>query len=188
MIVAHDNSVLTERVRSRCAPGTTPEAVTAIGQRDAFGTGEASIEDLHQALVAALGYAGDWETFRADWCCHLELDPSMLAFVEALAATNRVMLFSNTNAVHWEFLVAASAGRLAKLEAYLSHEIGALKPDVESYLLVARAAGIEPARSIFFDDRLDNVEAARLAGFQSEVFTSEAALRAFLAERSVGVG
>jgi FMN phosphatase YigB (HAD superfamily) len=184
VIVSHDNAVLTERLVSRCAPGTAAASVRAIGEADEYGTG-APIASLHRRLTDELGYSGDWETFRADWCCHLEIDPDMLAFVEILARRNRVLIFSNTNAGHWEFLVRASEGRLAAFEAYLSHEIGKLKPSVAAFLHVARAAGVDPKRSIFFDDRKDNVEGARAAGFQAEVFTGQAALREHLRDEGV---
>lgn len=109
----------------------------------------------------------------------------MLRFAEALAAKNRVIIFSNTNAEHWEFLVRESNGRLAEFEAYLSHEISRRKPSVEAFLHVARAAGIDPGRSIFFDDRRDNVEGARAAGFQAEMFIDEAHLCERLARDGV---
>ncbi|HEX4740866.1 MAG TPA: HAD-IA family hydrolase [Caulobacteraceae bacterium] len=176
VIASHDNAVLGERLLSRCVAGTELEALREIGEDEAFGTG-APIASLHRRLVDELGYAADWKTFQADWCCHLALDPSMLRFVEALAHRNRVVIFSNTNAEHWAFLVHESEGRLAEFEAYLSHEIGRLKPSIDSFLHVARAAGLDPRRSIFFDDRKDNVEGARAAGFQAEVFVGEAALR-----------
>lgn len=176
VIASHDNAVLGERLLSRCARGTELTALRTIGEADEFGIG-APIASLHRRLVDELGYCGDWKTFQNDWCCHLALNSSMLRFVEALARRNRVLIFSNTNAEHWEFLMRASEGRLAEFEAYLSHEIGQLKPSAEAFLHVARAAGVDPGRCIFFDDRKDNVEGARAAGFQAEVFTSEAALR-----------
>ncbi|HEY2049259.1 MAG TPA: HAD-IA family hydrolase [Caulobacteraceae bacterium] len=184
VIASHDNVVLGQRIQSRCVAGTTLDTLRAIGEADEFGTG-APIASLHRRLVEEVGYSADWTTFQADWCCHLALDPSMLGFVEALARRNRVLIFSNTNAEHWDFLVQASEGRLAQFEAYLSHEIGRLKPSVEAFLHVARAAGLEPRRSIFFDDRKDNVEGARAAGFQAEVFTGEAALRERLRQEGV---
>jgi putative hydrolase of the HAD superfamily len=188
VIVAHDNAFLGARLASRCPPGTTAEEVARIAQRDAFGLGTASIAQLHQSLAEEAGYAGDFEVFLDDWSCHLEVDPSMLGFVERLAKRNRVILFSNTNAAHWDFLAGASEGRLAAFKAYLSHEIGHLKPSVDSYLHVAATAGIDPARSIFFDDRAENVEGAREAGFQAEVFTGEADLRRLLTARGVDLG
>jgi putative hydrolase of the HAD superfamily len=185
VIASHDNAILEARLASRCGPDADLVAIRALGSRDAFGTGAASIADLHAALVAEHGYDGDWGAFRADWCCHLGVDRSMLAYVEQLAANNRVMLFSNTNDVHWDFLVDATGGRLAAIEAYLSHEIGQLKPSPASFLHVAAAAGVEPSRSLFLDDRADNVEGARRAGFHAEVFTDEAALRRLLQAHGV---
>lgn len=180
VIVSHDNAVLGARLLSRCAPGTTSSALRAIAEADAYQTG-APIASLHRRLVDELGYSGDWETFSADWCCHFAVDPSMLGFIESLSRRNRVLIFSNTNAGHWDYLVRTTEGRLAAFEAYLSHEIGRLKPSVDAFLHVARIAGISPRRSLFFDDRIDNVEGARAAGLRAEVFVNETSLRALLA-------
>jgi FMN phosphatase YigB (HAD superfamily) len=182
VIVAHDNVVMVEQIASRCA--ATPREVSRLIRRQDWGSG-LPIRDLHRELRDELGYSADYEVFVADWCCHFTVDPSMLALVRGLAETNRVMLFSNTNQVHWDFLVAATGGALADFEAYLSHELRRSKPAVEAFEMVARRARIDPAGSIFFDDLVDNVEGARRAGFQAELFTSEAALRALLEARGV---
>ena len=75
----------------------------------------------------------------------------------------------------------ARRGGLGAFERFLSHEMRLSKPGVESFRLVAREAGIAPARSVFFDDLPANVEGARRAGFQAEVFAGEAGLRRHLA-------
>jgi len=183
VIVAHDNDVMHRRIAGRCAEGFNADEVRRL-TAGRWGTG-APIEALHAELVDQGGYEGDWPTFVDDWCCHLVLDDSMLAYVEALAARHRVMIFSNTNREHWESQVRASGGRLARIEAHLSHELGAEKPDVESYQMVANRAGFPPETLLFFDDLPVNVEGARRAGWQAEVFTGEAALRTLLAERGV---
>ena len=184
VIVAHDNRVLVERLASRCPQGVTAGHVRSLIRRQSWETG-APISTLHGQLSAELGYGEAWEAFVEDWCCHLALDPAMLAFVQRLAGEHRVLLFSNTNREHWEHLVAASGGALAGFEAYLSHELGRAKPAEDAFALVAERAGIEPARSIFFDDVLANVEGARRAGFQAEVFESEAQLAALLRDRGL---
>ncbi len=180
VIVPHDNEVLRDRLVSRCAAPDAGDRLTAIAHAASYGNGERTIGDLHAVLVSSLGYDGDWLRFVEDWCCHLSLDASMLAFVEGLGELHRVMIFSNTNQQHWDHVVGLSGGRLGRFEAYLSHEIGDLKPALSSYALVAEKAGVEPGRCLFIDDRADNVEAARRAGFHAEVFTSQAALRDLL--------
>jgi putative hydrolase of the HAD superfamily len=180
VIVPHDNGVLYERILSRCSGAGAPARLSRISHDRRYGNGEKSIPELHQALVEELGYAGDWPTFVDDWSCHLSLDGDMLAFVEQLSERYRIMIFSNTNQQHWERALEMSDGRLGRIEAWLSHEIGDLKPAVSSFLTVARLAKIDPARSIFFDDLKANVAAARQAGFQAEVFTTQAALEDYL--------
>lgn len=187
VLVAHDNAVMYARLASRCAGDCAPEAVVALMRRTDWSAGT-PVSALHDQLRAELGYGPGWDDFVADWCCHFDVDHSMLGFVERLAAHNRVMLFSNTNRQHWEFLVAATDGRLARLEPYLSHEIGLTKPSLRSFEAVAEKAGIDPARSVFFDDVAENVEGARRAGFQAELFETEAKLAAFLTAKGVRLG
>jgi putative hydrolase of the HAD superfamily len=187
VLVAHDNAVLHQRLASRCAGACSPETVVGLMRRTDWSSGVA-VSTLHDQLRDELGYGVGWDDFVADWCCHFAVDESMLAFVERLAAHNRVMLFSNTNKEHWDFLVGVTNGRLGRFEAYLSHEIGRTKPSLRSFQIVAEKAGIDPARSIFFDDLIDNVEGARRAGFQAELFESEAKLAASLKGRGVRLG
>ena len=176
VIVPHDNEALRERLVSRCSAPDAADRLTAIAHAASYGNGERTIRQLHADLVSTLGYQGDWPGFVEDWCCHLSLDASMLAFVEGLGERHRVMIFSNTNAQHWDHVVGLSGGRLGRFEAYLSHEIGDLKPALSAYARVAEMACVDPGRCLFIDDRADNVEAARQAGFHAEVFTSQAAL------------
>jgi FMN phosphatase YigB (HAD superfamily) len=182
VIVAHDNAVMVEQIASRTK--ATPRDVSRLIRRKDWGSG-LPIADLHAELADELGYRGDWDAFAADWCCHFTVDPAMLAYVQQLASANRVTIFSNTNAVHWDFLVAETGGELGRFEAYLSHELGCSKPSVESFRMVAAQAGIDPARCIFFDDLAENVEGARRAGFQAEVFTGQATLAGLLREKGV---
>ena len=185
VIIRHDNEVLRRRLVSRCAAPDAAERMTRIAHERRYGTGELTTADLHKRLVDELGYGGDWPTFAGDWCCHLSLDPDMLAFVEQLAGRYRVLIFSNTNAEHWAHAMGLSEGRLAAFEPYLSHEIGDLKPAISAFNIVAEKAGLDPARCLFFDDIADNVAAARKAGFQAEVFTTKAALAACLEQRGL---
>jgi putative hydrolase of the HAD superfamily len=185
VIAPHDNEFLHRRLLSRCmAPGASAR-LRVLAHDARFGNGERSIACLHQQLVREVGYSGDWSVFVGDWSCHLSIDPSMLALVERLSARNRVIIFSNTNQEHWDHVVNLSGGGLARFEAYLSHEIGQLKPSVQSFRTVAAKAGVTPARCFFVDDRADNVEAARVAGFQAEVFTGQAALTDWLTAAGV---
>ncbi|MGO4711814.1 HAD family hydrolase [Bradyrhizobium sp. 2TAF24] len=184
VIVQHDNAMLFERLASRCSRSWGLEEVSARLRQGGWGTGT-PIRHFYDQLKAEGGYDAPWSVFLDDWCCHLVLDPSMLALLGRLARHNRIVIFSNTNQEHWDFILRASNGELAGYEAYLSHLIGHEKPSLRSFQIVAERAGIDPARSIFFDDMPVNVDGARQAGFQAEVFLGEQWLLGHLQEHGV---
>jgi FMN phosphatase YigB (HAD superfamily) len=181
VIVPHDNDVLYRRLAARCPDPNALACVSAAVRDRRYETGELPIAALHERLRRDAGYPLGWDAFVADWCCHLGLDRAMLDFVERLAAANRVLLFSNTNREHWHHLLRLSDGRIGRFEAYLSHEIGEAKPSAAAFAIVAARAAIDPARCLFIDDRMLNIEAARLAGFRAEIFTDQPALERQLA-------
>lgn len=180
VIVAHDNALLYRTVAGRCATGVDPALIRRIAEHPLYGTGEKPIGQMHRELVDQAGYVGDWAAFVTDWSCHFTMDWSMLDLVEMLARDRRVLLFSNTNAEHWSYLVGVTGGRLARIEHYLSHEIGMLKPSPAAFAEVARRSGVDPAGTVFIDDIEINVMGARAAGFQGITFTGQAALRTAL--------
>jgi HAD superfamily hydrolase (TIGR01509 family) len=180
VIASHDNGLLYRRIAARC---TIPDALERLrgssGDRD-LGTGRLKVRELHRRLCAEYGLAADWPEFATLWCSHLGLDPAMLDYVEGLAREQRVLIFSNTNAEHWDHIVALSQGRLGRFEAYLSHEIGQVKPDIEAFRHVAGRAGIDPRRSLFIDDLAANIDGARAAGFEAVLFTGQRSLETYL--------
>jgi HAD superfamily hydrolase (TIGR01509 family) len=183
VIATHDNDLLFRRIAAECAaPDAMAQLKAAVADRD-LGTGRIGVRDIHDRLVRQLGLKTAWSDFPALWCSHLGLDLDMLDRVEALARATRVMIFSNTNREHWEFEVALSRGRLARFEAYLSYELGLVKPDAASFAEVARRAGIAPERSLFVDDLAENVAGAQGVGFDAIRFTGRMALDAYLETR-----
>ena len=183
VLVAHDNNLMFRTLASRCA---APDALAYLTSRN-FGLadGKRHISSVHQELARELGYSGDWELFKSDICCHFTLDPSMMEFAARLAETNRLVLFSNTFDVHWDYVLKLHDGALAKFEWYASHLIRDAKPAESAFRKVAQLAAIDPARSIFVDDLAENVAAAQHVGFNAHLFVSQPVLERFL--RDVGV-
>jgi HAD superfamily hydrolase (TIGR01509 family) len=54
-------------------------------------------------------------------------------------------------------------------EFYSCH-LGHMKPSPAYFQEIVRLAGLDPARTLFIDDRIDNVEAALRAGLQAAQF------------------
>ncbi|MEK6243867.1 MAG: HAD family phosphatase [Pseudomonadota bacterium] len=86
------------------------------------------------------------------------------ALVRNLRARHRVACLSNTNALHW-----ARFPELPELfdSSFASHLTGFLKPDPEAFEHVLRELDVRADAVWFFDDLLQNVEAARTAGIRA---------------------
>jgi len=65
-----------------------------------------------------------------------------------------------------------------------AHE-GVIKPDRRIYEITAMRLPFAPEEVVFFDDREDNVTAAREFGFDAEVFRGEGPLKTALAARGL---
>ena len=66
--------------------------------------------------------------------------------------------------------------------AALSYKIKSMKPDAKIYEAAAELAKVKPSELFFTDDLLENVEAAREAGWQAVQFTSVSQLASDLRE------
>ncbi len=83
--------------------------------------------------------------------------------------------FSNTNAAHQKVWSVRFAELLAPLRRiYVSHEIGARKPEAAAFRAVVADMGIAPERILFFDDAAENVAGARACGLMAVEVTSAA--------------
>jgi glucose-1-phosphatase len=186
VFVAHDNERLFRTLAASCMAQDALARIRAATSDSALATGARGIESLHRDLVRDLGYTRDWDGFLADWSSHFTVDREMIDLLERLAASNRVLLFSNTNAEHWRAVLRLTGGAIGRYEAYLSHEISDIKPRASAFQLVAARASIRPPHTLFVDDLAENVAAARALGFHGHVFTSRNEFERFLAAAAVG--
>jgi putative hydrolase of the HAD superfamily len=116
-----------------------------------------------------------------------ELNESIVPFVTELRdCGHRLGILSNTNESHWNFVADGRFPLFRDFERYaLSHEMRAAKPDLAAYKIAAELVGVAPEEIFFTDDRLENVKAARQAGFDAVQFVGVTELREQLRIRAL---
>jgi FMN phosphatase YigB (HAD superfamily) len=138
------------------------------------------------ANVAALApRPPDPTRLQAAWLDMFEPDRRMIELAVRLRTTHRVFLLSNVGDLHWARL--RGVWRIHELahDALPSFEVGVMKPDEAIYREAERRFALDPARTVFIDDRAENVAAARNRGWQAIVHgDTEHTLRAL---RALGV-
>jgi FMN phosphatase YigB (HAD superfamily) len=85
--------------------------------------------------------------------------------------------FSNTNVAHHAYWSRQFSDLLAPFrKIYVSHEIGARKPEPAAFRSVVADMGLAPDRVLFFDDSAENVAGARACGLRAVEVTTAAAI------------
>ncbi len=109
---------------------------------------------------------------------------SRLLLAELAAAGTRLGLLSNAPVAMARWVRGADWAHPFE-HLVVSGEQGCLKPDPVVYGLTAGLFAVDPARVLFFDDRTENVDGARRAGWDARLWAGPADCRAVLAERGV---
>lgn len=141
-----------------------------------FALGLLTPEAYYEALARACdgGYSSrDIERVHRVWS--QDEYPGVSAVFDALdAAGVRTAVLSNTNAAHWKRLAAIDVdvveypNILRAGHLFASHLLGAMKPSPDVFEAVAATTGVQPARTLFFDDVEEYVSAARTSGWSAE--------------------
>jgi glucose-1-phosphatase len=115
------------------------------------------------------------EAIRDAWNAYLVGIPDeRLALLRQLKQKSRLILLSNTSSIHtdfWEQMFVFEHDKTGSNyffdAVYCSFRTGFVKPNDDAFLNVVDAEGINPQETLFFDDSLSNIEAARKLGFNT---------------------
>lgn len=164
-----------EEIRSR---------IRTTGLVEPFERGEIEPDEFVERLTAGVGFKATTLEFGRLWGSIFMPDtllPEEL-FVE-LKQRHRLLLLSNTNALHFE-LVVAEYPLLRHFDHFvLSYKVGAMKPDPRIYEEALRHAECAPEECFFTDDIEANVAGARALGIHGVVFENRAQLEEELVRR-----
>jgi len=140
--------------------------------------GRISTPDFYQCVLDRLKLNVSLENFKRLWADIFLPEPLISeSFLATLKKNYRLILLSNTNEIHYEFIMQRYPILHHIEEHVLSFQVGSMKPESRIYEVAIEKAGV-PAEEIFFtDDRIENVEAAKSAGLQAVQFRSEEHLK-----------
>lgn len=94
--------------------------------------------------------------------------PGAVDLLQSLHGTIRMGCLSNTNPTHWKQHLDRW-GLVNYFDwAFVSHELGMMKPDADMFRHVVNTVGTTAERLLFLDDSKEHVEAARELGIRAE--------------------
>lgn len=148
--------------------------------------GEIDSTEFHRRAAALLGLELDFERFSALWGDMFAERPLVdEALLDEAGRRCRLAILSNTNELHFEYILRRYP-LLERFEDYvLSYRVGAMKPGARIYEAALEATGSRPEDCFFTDDKPENIAGARRLGLDAELFRGEADLREQLRRRGV---
>lgn len=109
------------------------------------------------------------EEAHAHWVDMFELDTPMVELAHRLSERHRVFLLSNIGDLHWAYVSREYRLHAIGHGALPSYLAGVMKPHAGIYAQAERRFALDPAATVFIDDRADNVDAAGRRGWRGIV-------------------
>jgi putative hydrolase of the HAD superfamily len=163
-----------------------PRRLAGTGLVERFETGLVEPRDFVDQICQTLDMKVDYDQFRVIWSSiftEVLIPESML---EGLKRRYRLVLVSNTNALHFEMIRETYAHLLRHFDdLVLSYEVRAMKPQPEIFQAALELAGCLPGECFYTDDIAAYIEAARRMGIDAVQFESRAQLEGEMRERGI---
>ncbi|MCH8800421.1 MAG: HAD family phosphatase [Chloroflexi bacterium] len=147
--------------------------------------GHLTPQEFHRSLCAKIHVDIPFDPFIEIWNGLLSPDEDMAALVEELGSVHRLVLASNTDAIHLAFAQEHFSVMQAFDRFFLSYEMGLLKPDPAYFHHILYGLQVPPSDCVFIDDRPENVQSARNVGMNALVFKSIGKLKSDLSGLSL---
>ncbi|MGH8260159.1 MAG: HAD family hydrolase, partial [Steroidobacteraceae bacterium] len=152
----------------------------------AFESGRIGADEFAAGLLEELGLGMPVRAFLDAFVTWpVRLYPGTLELLESIPRTYRRAVLSNTNALHWPRVIDELGLGAAFEQCFASHLIGKIKPDREAFEHAVRGLRCDPARILFLDDNLVNVEAARALGMRAVLVRGLEEARRALEKRGI---
>jgi putative hydrolase of the HAD superfamily len=142
------------------------------GAINSFDAGKLSPQEFFQSLKESLELSISFDAFVPIWNRIFVEDLGVSEIIRSLKGRWRLGLLSNTDPLHFEYIVSTFPV-VSEIEKWiLSYEVGFKKPDARIFQKAIEWASVEPERILFIDDTQGHVEAAISLGIQGIHFLS----------------
>jgi glucose-1-phosphatase len=167
------------------AAAEIPKRLAGTGLVQKFESGLIEPRDFVEKLTKILDLDVDFDRFCGIWSCIFSETLVPESLLETLAAHHRLVLLSNTNAIHFEMIRKTYPFLRHFHDLVLSYEVKAMKPEEAIYRAAIQKAGCLPEECFYTDDIAEYVEGARRMGIDAVQFQGAEQLERELAARNI---
>ncbi len=138
-----------------------------------FDRGKINGEAFFNRFKEELELKMDFKTFIPIWNDIFTANKGIINLIRKLKINYKIYVLSNTNELHFNYLVQKFS-IMKEIENFvLSFEVGNSKPHPDIYKSVLNEAKVKPEKAIFIDDYLEFIEGARKLNIRGIHFKDE---------------
>jgi putative hydrolase of the HAD superfamily len=163
-----------------------PKLLAGTGLVERFETGLVEPREFVAEMSRALDLRMDYEQFCDIWSCIFTDTLVPESMLEGLKARYRLLLLSNTNAIHFEMIRRTYPLLRHFDDLVLSYEVKAMKPQPAIYRAAIERAGCRPEECFYTDDIAEYVAGARAMGIDAVQFQGVERLTEEMRARGIG--
>ncbi|OGW82450.1 MAG: hypothetical protein A3C47_03700 [Omnitrophica bacterium RIFCSPHIGHO2_02_FULL_51_18] len=172
VIVEFDFTPAFERLSKHCArrPEEIKNVFLCSGLEVLYDGGKVSTPEFYRRVKKALGHRLDFPRFKKIWNEVFTLNREMAGIIRKVKEDHRLVLISNTNAMHFDYL-RVKYPLLGQFDRFvLSYREKVRKPDPKIYKKAIEACRAAPGEILYIDDREDLTNAAAALGLHTFTF------------------
>lgn len=153
-------------------PGSPSSSLsTLLAKKDEFEAGLIPVDEYTTWAIATLQSNATPREFHEAWQNIFTPNPPMWEVVRKLASDgHRLILFSNTNAIHCPWVFQEYPEFSIFPHAVLSYEVNSIKPQPEIYQYAIDTYSLIPEKTLYIDDLPANIETGKKFGFISHQY------------------
>lgn len=185
VIVDYDHSKIIRRIaeRSNYGEDEIKERIFSTSLVYGYDTGKISSQEFFEEVKREFDVRMDFEEFTDVWTCTFDLKPILSEeFIESLSKKYRLIVLSDTNELHFEFIEKNFPIMRFFDDYVLSYKCGFAKPQSEIFRIAIEKAECKAEECLFTDDREVNIQSAADTGINAFVFTSPEKFKKDIAE------
>ncbi len=168
------------------AAADIPRRIGATDLVNRFESGQIEPRDFVRELSGILDFDAGYDEFCRIWNTIFTEPLLPESMLQGLATRYKLILLSNTNAIHFGMLRETYRPLLRHFHhLVLSHEVGAMKPKPEIYRAALDCAGCAPEECFYTDDVPEFTLAARAHGIDAVLFQGRERLERDMEERGI---
>ena len=188
VIVPFDFSIGYQALQSYCdaSPEVIRERIRNTGLIPEFESGRIESRDFVERLCSATGVTVDYARFCEIWTSIFARETLISEpFLKQLHAKYRLVLVSNTNAIHFE-MIRETYPLLRHFDGFvLSYQVKAMKPAPAIFDAAIQSSRCAASECFFTDDIAEYVEGAKACGIDAVLFENFEQLQRELHTRGV---